>query len=122
LFKLNTHCDLFSMNLNLPYERLGVSDRINHIPLKLALHESDEKSLAEVATTNPPETVTNDFVSQVADGVQYFNFNVNVLSMLGVWVLVIMFALAIVYMVYYFIILRERQTPAPRQQSQPRFV
>ncbi|UZE89749.1 AC78 [Parapoynx stagnalis nucleopolyhedrovirus] len=91
------------MNLDIPYYRLGEHEKVQFIPLKLALNDeinnndvnisSSEKLIAD--ENNP---TFNNYSSNISMGF---------IILIGIVSLLVLFLL--LYIIYYFVILRERE-------------
>nr|WHN38761.1 ac78 [Mamestra brassicae multiple nucleopolyhedrovirus] len=104
------------MSLDIPYERLSPTLTVKYIPLKLALNDIPDTSNGETANnknsndsaTAPKVNITvpekRNYDTNVASPKQMYD--VLVLGMLTVFCI-----LVLLYAIYYFVILRDRQKP-----------
>lgn len=102
------------MNLDVPYNRLNEKSRVEYIPLKLALKDVDDNGNPKTSFSldnNTTSVSVNDFT--VEDAVNYRGnsnsgekqfWNMVIIGILSAFVL-----FAILYAIYYFVILRERR-------------
>jgi predicted PurR-regulated permease PerM len=89
------------MNLEIPYYRLDEHDKVHYIPLKLALNDeltNEEYKENENLTTNNNTNYENSNNN---------NMSMTVILLIGLVSVLVLFLL--LYVVYYFIILRDRE-------------
>nr|QGX02350.1 maco-A 105 [Mamestra configurata nucleopolyhedrovirus A] len=105
------------MSLDIPYERLSPTLTVKYIPLKLALNDipdtsggatANSKNSNDSAASTPKVSITvpekRNYDTAVANPKQMYD--VLVLGMLTVFCI-----LVLLYAIYYFVILRDRQKP-----------
>jgi Orf78 (ac78) len=95
------------MNFEVPYERLTASLKIEYIPLKLALND-----IIEEKSQTPSSIKNNDHVSN-KDEVEEFYFSKTLYDIMLIGLLTFFCILVILYVIYYFVILRDSQNPEP---------
>ncbi|AXU41523.1 AC78 [Alphabaculovirus altermyunipunctae] len=90
------------MNLEIPYDRLGTSDKVDYIPMKLAVNDD-----VMASKTNGIVAAANNAVVAPMDTTESQpNIQINCLMLAVVLIVLIV---AILYILYYFFILRDRQ-------------
>ena len=116
------------MSLDVPYERLGVSTKVDYIPLKLALTDlpdndknnnnnndvdTDKTKIAHQPKINIDTSSSSPSVgrAETAQSKQQF-YDALVLGMLTFFCI-----LVLLYAIYYFVILRDRQKSATIKPS-----
>ncbi|ABF50310.1 unknown [Antheraea pernyi nucleopolyhedrovirus] len=98
------------MNLEVPYYRLGSHERVEYIPLKLALN--DEAPAADAAAYDYGEASKADAPANQAP--------VGLIVLISLVAFVALFLL--LYVIYYFLILRERPQYSDDAENDPAFV
>ncbi|QCF61127.1 ac78 [Troides aeacus nucleopolyhedrovirus] len=91
------------MNLDVPYYRLGNHEKVEYIPLKLALNDdisSEPQQFSEAVHKMP----INDMVGY--DNTTS-NMSAGIIILISVVAFIALFLL--LYVIYYFVILREQQ-------------
>ncbi|AWW14429.1 p78/83 [Hyposidra talaca nucleopolyhedrovirus] len=105
------------MNLDVPYERLGIKNTVEYIPLKLALNDIDN----DVNKTSPGSNEKRLLLDyNNTDAVQAaFNQNSSdhVANVLLITLLTIFCIIVLLYAIYYFILLRDRRRTIARQRN-----
>ncbi|AHH82651.1 P78/83 [Buzura suppressaria nucleopolyhedrovirus] len=104
------------MNLDVPYERLGVKNTVEYIPLKLALNDvdNDNKNTASnekrlLFDYNNGDTVQLNPICQ--------NSSDHVANVLLVTLLTIFCIIVLLYAIYYFVLIRDRRHTIARQRN-----
>jgi ATP-dependent Zn protease len=102
------------MNLEVPYEKLGIKNVVEYIPLKLALNDLNEEQ-------NNPQDISSHPLLSNFDNVNnaYYNDKNNsneIGHIILISLLTLFCILVLLYAIYYFIILRGRQNTIARKQ------
>ncbi|ABL76013.1 Mv-ORF61 peptide [Maruca vitrata nucleopolyhedrovirus] len=88
------------MNLDVPYYRLGSHEKVEYIPLKLALND-DETANEPQQFNEPPKNDMMGYDNATS------NMSAGIIILISVVAFVALFLL--LYVIYYFVILREQQ-------------
>ncbi|ADB84411.1 hypothetical protein [Apocheima cinerarium nucleopolyhedrovirus] len=103
------------MNLEVPYEKLGIKNVVEYIPLKLAL---DDLNDGQNGSRDSPPLLTNfDNLNYAYYNNENGNNNINeIVHIILISLLTLFCMLVLLYAIYYFIILRGRQNTIARKQ------
>ncbi|AKN80652.1 hypothetical protein [Perigonia lusca single nucleopolyhedrovirus] len=105
------------MNFDIPYERFNNKNKVEYIPLKLALNdENTDNEKGDQHSSSPSLSSTSLFNNgelqnqqmNVGDH-QYNYFEKRMVDILMLSLLTFFCVLVLLYAVYYFVILRDRQ-------------
>ncbi|QAT90367.1 hypothetical protein KM622_gp081 [Spodoptera exempta nucleopolyhedrovirus] len=105
------------MSIDVPYERLGATTKVDYIPLKLALNDLPENKPDNVDSTGANETSNNNNQPKVDIKIASNNDNFQqpthtkqqMYDALVLGMLTFFCILVLLYAIYYFVILRDRQ-------------
>lgn len=99
------------MNLDIPYDRLGLGDKVEYIPLKLAVN--DLSSVKTNSSAGGNTKATNGIADSVERLVYDADRNTNAttlgMNMILMSILVVFIVLVVLFVLYYFFILRGRR-------------
>ncbi|ABI35745.1 hypothetical protein [Ectropis obliqua nucleopolyhedrovirus] len=100
------------MSFEIPYERLGVKNIVDYIPLKLALNDTDESKNYSASNSAAGAKNDNDnlFYNNITSGrgnEQRGSEHIILITLLSIFCIIVI--LYIVYAIYFFIILRDEQ-------------
>ncbi|ALD88513.1 hypothetical protein [Helicoverpa armigera nucleopolyhedrovirus] len=106
------------MNLDIPYDRLGVNDKVDYIPLKLAISDFNVDAADIGNNTDDLSTKSilghNDLTSYRSN-YQKRNNSTWIGNILLISLLAVFCVMVLLYALYYFVILRERRKSIVRQ-------
>ncbi|QDL56972.1 hypothetical protein QKQ66_gp081 [Dione juno nucleopolyhedrovirus] len=105
------------MNLDVPYYRLGGHERVEYIPLKLALNDETPAAHAEHAAA--AESTAHKMVDDEA-AAQTPYVSAGLIVMISLVAFVALFLL--LYVIYYFVILRDQPQYSEDIDNDPSFV
>ncbi|USC25926.1 ac78 [Palpita vitrealis nucleopolyhedrovirus] len=90
------------MNLDVPYYRLGNHEKVEYIPLKLALNDDDDVNKQLESQQHVPQNDMLNFDNATATT----KMSAGVIILISVFAFMVLFLL--LYVIYYFVILRDR--------------
>jgi hypothetical protein len=101
------------MNLDMPYYKLGNQERVEYIPLKLALNDTggvnDHYNNNSNSTFGETEKLMMQQFEEAVDNgnVAANNLSIGIIILISLAAFVVLFL--ILYVIYYFVILRDRR-------------
>ncbi|AAK85634.1 hypothetical protein [Epiphyas postvittana nucleopolyhedrovirus] len=102
------------MNLDVPYYRLGNHERVEYIPLKLALNDDTPASDA------PAYEYNDDYAQKVTNDAPVNQMSAGLIVLISLVAFVALFLL--LYVIYYFVILREQPQYSEDIDNDPSFL
>ncbi|UJZ89024.1 ac78 [Erannis ankeraria nucleopolyhedrovirus] len=105
------------MNLEVPYEKLGIKNVVEYIPLKLALNDLHEEQNNSQDISSHPLLSNFDNLNNAYYNDKNNSNNINeIVHIILISLLTLFCILVLLYAIYYFIILRGRQNTIARKQ------
>ncbi|QED40593.1 hypothetical protein [Chrysodeixis includens nucleopolyhedrovirus] len=102
------------MNLDVPYQRLPPTLRVQYVPLKLALNDNESKDKENADSNKTDKSKSKQLFYKEGDNFDYQTLNGNDKQFIDI-VLVVLLSLfcvlVLLYAIYYFIIIRDQKKP-----------